>query len=100
MIKIEVFRKDNDLDKIIIKGHAKYDELGKDIVCASVSSIAISSINLAIKVDESAISYVEKDGLLDISILNNNVSYIFDNMLEMFMELVESYPNNIKIKEK
>lgn len=100
MIKIEVFRKNNDLSKITITGHAKYDELGRDIVCASVSSIAISSINLAIKVDDKALTYSDNDGCLEINILKDDISYIFINMLDMFNELEETYPRNIKIKEK
>ena len=32
-------------DKLItIKGHANYDDKGKDIVCASVSSIVITTL--------------------------------------------------------
>ena len=34
---------------IIITGHAGYDDFGKDIVCASVSSIVITSINLCLR---------------------------------------------------
>lgn len=100
MIKIEVFRKENVLSKVIITGHAKYDESGRDIVCASVSSIAISSVNLAIKVDEEAIKYLDKEGYLEIDILKEDIIYIFDNMLDMFNELEKDYPKYIKIKEK
>ena len=32
-------------NKIVISGHALYDEYGKDIVCASVSSIIYTTIN-------------------------------------------------------
>ena len=39
MIKIEVKKKN-----ISIVGHANYDEYGKDIVCAAVSSVVITSI--------------------------------------------------------
>ena len=43
MIKVEL--KDN---LITIKGHAGYDDKGKDIVCASVSSIVITTIIFAL----------------------------------------------------
>ena len=36
---------------IKISGHANYDEKGKDIVCASVSSIVITTINAIIEID-------------------------------------------------
>ena len=43
MIKVEI-----ENNKIEIKGHANYDDYGKDIVCASVSSIVITTINAII----------------------------------------------------
>ena len=38
----------NKVYEIVIKGHAGYDIAGKDIVCASVSSVAICSVNATI----------------------------------------------------
>ena len=52
MIKVEI--KNN---KIEIKGHAYYDDYGKDIVCASVSSIVITTINAIIEFDPESIYY-------------------------------------------
>ena len=60
MIKVEI-----ENNKIEIKGHANYDTIGKDIVCASVSSIAISSINLALRFDKDSLKVVEKEGYVD-----------------------------------
>ena len=49
MIKIDV--KETDcIDKIEIKGHANYSLHGSDIVCASVSSIAITTVNAIINI--------------------------------------------------
>ena len=64
MIKIS---KKNDL--IIIDGHSGYSEYGTDIVCSSVSSIAITSVNCILKYDEDALKYKKKDGYLEIEIL-------------------------------
>ena len=63
MIKIKF-----DKDKISIKGHSGYDAIGKDIVCASVSSIVITSINAIIRIDEKAISYKQDEGFIEINI--------------------------------
>lgn len=100
MVVVEIFRENKEIKNILISGHAKYDEKGRDIVCASASSIAITSVNLAIKLDNKAIKYREADGYLKIDILNNKLSYIFENMIDMLYELSSNYPNNIKIKEK
>ena len=56
MIKVEL--KDN---LITIKGHAGYDDKGKDIVCASVSSIVITTINGIIEINPDAIDYSDLD---------------------------------------
>lgn len=99
MIKIKISRKNDKLNKIIISGHSGYDELGKDIVCASVSSIAITSINLALSIDKEKLDYQESEGYLAIEILDEELVYIFDNMLLMLKELANEYPKNIEIKE-
>ena len=56
MIKISI----ND-DEITIKGHSGYKEEGSDIVCASVSSISITTVNALLSIDEDCISYEEND---------------------------------------
>ena len=40
MIKVYNYK-----DKITISGHARYNEKGQDIVCSSVSSIVMTTIN-------------------------------------------------------
>ena len=34
MIKVILTKKDDNVNKVIINGHAGYDDFGKDIVCA------------------------------------------------------------------
>ncbi len=99
MIKVKVKYIDDFIESFKICGHANYDDYGKDIVCASVSSIAISSINLAIRIDDSSVNVINKDGLLDVKVLKQDeiINKIFINMMEMLKELEESYSKNIKI---
>lgn len=89
-------------DHIEIDGHANYADYGKDIVCAAVSCIAITSINAIIKLDESALKYEENDGYLVIDILKHNkyVDTIISNMIDLLKELEEQYKKNIKIYEE
>ena len=84
MIKIKF-----DKDKISIKGHSGYDVIGKDIVCASVSSIVITSINAIIRIDEKAISYKQDEGFIEINILKHSeiVDLLILNMKELLKEL-------------
>ena len=95
MIKIKF-----DKDKISIKGHSGYDVIGKDIVCASVSSIVITSINVIIRIDEKAISYKQDEGFIEINILKHSeiVDLLILNMKELLKELQIQYDKYIKIQ--
>lgn len=94
MIKVNVKN-----DKIIITGHALYDDYGKDIVCASASSIIISSINCVLQFDKDAIIYQENKDGLEIEILKKDkiTLTIIKNMLDMLKDLASQYEENIKI---
>ncbi len=96
MIKVNINK-----NKIIITGHAGYADYGKDIVCASVSSIVITSINAILRIDNKFLTYEESDNLT-INILGNNKDclLIIENMIAMLKELALTYKENIKIKEE
>lgn len=100
MITISFKNKDNFINYVKVSGHANYAEEGFDIVCASVSSIAITTINAIIKIDSNSIKYSEEDGLLEIEILKNDktINILIDNMISMFKELEKQYKKYIKIR--
>lgn len=95
MIKIEVLPK-----KIIIKGHAMYDDYGKDIVCASVSSILITTVNACLSFDKEAINYEQEEDIFTLSIIKEDeiTKKLIENMLHLLRELSNDYPKNIRIK--
>ena len=90
-----------DEKKISITGHSLYADFGKDIVCSSVSSIVITTINGIISIDEDAIKYNLSENGLEIEVLKtDNVTLkLIDNMMELLTELNKDYPKNIRIKE-
>lgn len=96
---IKVVYNDN-YKNLKITGHAGYADCGKDIVCASASSIILSSINLAIEFNNE-VKYT--DDLNKIEITNNtndeNVKKVFSNMIACLEELERQYPDNIKISK-
>ena len=100
MIKIKLVKKNNNIEKIIIKGHAMYDDFGKDIVCAAVSSTVITSVNACLSIDSNSISYDDKDGI-EIEIIKDDIvtSKIIHNMISNLKELEKAYPKNVQIKE-
>jgi len=96
MIKVNISK---DLKHITIKGHAGYAEYGKDIVCASVSSIVTTSINACLSLDETGVKYEEKEGLVIIDVMNTSEATIklINNMINMLSELANQYKKNITI---
>ena len=98
MIKINIEKKDNNINKISITGHALYAESGKDIVCAAVSSTVITTVNNILSLSKT-IDYVEgKDGLSIIVIKDDEITQkLLSNMLSMLNELEKDYPKYIKI---
>ena len=90
-----------DEKKISITGHALYEDFGKDIVCSSVSSIVITTINGIISIDEDAIKYnLSKNGLeIEVLKTDNVTLKLIDNMMELLTKLSKDYPKNIRIKE-
>lgn len=94
MIKVEI-----ENNKIEIKGHANYDDYGKDIVCASVSSIVITTINAIIELDSESIYYEDLNNRILIEKLKDDdiTNKLINNMIELLEELEKSYKDNIKI---
>lgn len=97
MIKVYINK-----NKIVIKGHARYEDNGNDIVCASASSIVITSINAALRIENTSLIYKEEKNKLTIDINSNdkNILLIIENMIEMLKELALTYKKNIKIVEE
>ena len=67
-------------------------------VCASVSSLVISSINLALRLNEKSVVVTQKEGLIDAKVLVHDkvINEVFLNMINMLEELQRNYKNNIK----
>ena len=99
MIKIKVEHDSDFISKIVITGHANYDDYGKDIVCAAVSASVLTTINGIIALDN---SILEVDNVLDkmtIKVLKNEKisQVLLNSMLSNLKSLVVEYPKNIKI---
>lgn len=98
MIRVNVIKKDAKIDKIIISGHAMYEDYGKDIVCASVSSIVITTINGILKINKDAITYHQGDDLeITVKLHNDVTTKLLENMLDLLSELSTQYKKNINI---
>ena len=97
MIKVYNYK-----DKITVSVHASYNEKGQDIVCSSVSSIVMTTINAINNLEEGAIKSVVKEGYTEIIILKNSliVTKLLENMINCLKSVEKNYPKNIKVKEE
>ncbi len=97
MIKVEVSR-----NKISIKGHANYSDYGSDIVCASVSSTVLTTINAIMLICGDTISVIQSYGNMQILIQKENdiTRKLLDNMIRCLKEIEINYGKNIKIREE
>lgn len=94
MIKVKVKK-----DIIEISGHADFDNYGKDIVCASVSSIVYTTINGILNINDKAIEVNDnKELIIKINSNDNITNTLINNMVMLLQDLEKQYPNNIKIK--
>ena len=94
---INIVLKDNEVKFI---GHAMYDDYGKDIVCAGVSTLLTTTVNAILKFDNNAVEVVnDKDVILKIKKKDDITRKLIENMIEELNELEEQYPQNIKVKE-
>ena len=100
MIKISIDRENAIYKKISILGHAMYDSYGKDIVCSSVNSIVITTVNGIMALNKKSLSYlVSKKGMI-ITIKTDDMTtqILIENMVSLLKELEKQYPANVEVK--
>lgn len=108
MIKIKILKKDNKIYGFEISGHSGYSQIGSDIVCSAVSSIALTTclgITKVLKIN----SQIEKDdekGYLKLVLEKNtknkdllNAQILFETMIIGLDEIRKDYKKYVKMEE-
>ena len=101
MVKVKYTYKNNHYVSLNVKGHAEFSEKGKDLVCASVSSIVFGLMNaldeLNKKVDINELGN-------EINIVNDSKNSKADDYIELAIfqlkTLEESYEKYVKVERK
>lgn len=96
-----VFKKTNDVfTSFTMSGHAQFDDIGSDIVCAGISTIAFGALNGLNEMAPGNFDLKVEHNLIEAQALND---VCINNKLLMFtyyqLKTVEQqYPQNINIK--
>lgn len=102
MIKVIVKKKDNYIKSILLKGHANYDEYGKDIVCASVSATYFCTINACLSIKNNSIEVLSNNNKQEIKVIESNdiINKLLNNMINCLSNLEDEYSKYIKIDKE
>jgi len=101
MIKVIYEVKDDLYTSLTVSGHANSDEYGKDLICASVSSIMFGFMNALDVLDED----VEIKQLTNKIVIKNHcksemVQDYFELVMMQLKTIEESYRDFIKVERK
>lgn len=100
MIKIQIIREGQSFKSLKISGHANYDDYGKDLVCAGVSSIITGGIN-SIR-DKKQFQLTLEEGLAEINLIGTLSNYdeaVINTIITSLETIEDSYPQYVKIKK-
>ena len=93
-----------DLNRVSIEGHAQSGEVGHDLVCASVSTLAYTLAAFVLNMKDAKQVYNPKVELNDGDALiyceppnryKGSVTLVFDSICAGFELLAQEYPDNI-----
>lgn len=105
MINVSVYTSADEYFAYDVEGHANFDELGSDIVCSAVSTLAqttLVALNEVAEIED--IEFVMLDGILSVDIPSNlTEKQIYDSQIifKMFIKgikgVMDAYPNYIQL---
>src|SRR5690554_3866479 len=98
MIKANFIFDENVLKTIEISGHAEYDESGKDIVCAAVSTAIIVTANAIELLNlKDHISLVIEEGYFRLDVIKDDhtLKQLLKNLEYTLYDLEQQYPSYI-----
>lgn len=111
MIIAKIYKDNNNyIKKYTIKGHAEYDEHGKDIICAAISVLSQTALLSLVEVcglEEKAIKYSidEKTGFLDVNLpkdieisILEKTQIVLNSLVVGINSVIESYPEYVTLE--
>ena len=95
MRKVKYYEQ-NDEISLEVRGHADYDEYGKDVVCAAVSTLA-QTLLAYLNVDHEKFDYSMREGYIWTYAKGSNVKVAFHVIMAGIHMIEEIYPDYLSI---
>src|SRR5690625_1196163 len=108
MIKVNVFRENNQIKAFELSGHAESGPYGYDIVCAGVSAVSFGAVNailqlceidLKIEQHEGGYLYVALPDYIDVETMNE-AQLLLEGMIISLQTIEREYHEFITIESK
>lgn len=108
MIKISIFKEQNQINSFEISGHANSGPYGYDLVCAAVSAVSFGAVNAVIQMCKIDLNIEQLDsGYLSVEIpkhtepeMKKKAQLIFEAMYISLQTIEREYNRFIQIIEK
>ncbi|MGN1398403.1 MAG: ribosomal-processing cysteine protease Prp [Erysipelotrichaceae bacterium] len=100
MVRVKIGKKSDSIIKLNIEGHAGFADKGRDLVCASISSIAIGLLNSIDILDNQSCNIIFEDNYINVEVVNNDeiIQTILQVGVIQLQTIEEVYPKNLKIE--
>ena len=107
MTQVKLYRdKRGNIAKGVVSGHTGFDDIGRDIVCASVSSVLFMALNGIENVLGTKFAYTAEDGYVEFILaddLDDNkrkeINILLDSMYLFLKDLEGEYKQNVRVTE-
>ena len=97
-------KRNRSLKGINVSGHAEYDEPGRDIICAAVSTLTINLINSIEQLTDTKWKFAVDDGFIDMSFpseIDDDCMILVESYFLGIESIIEAYGSSfIKIETK
>jgi uncharacterized protein len=107
MIKVKIDRNaDRSIRSFTVTGHAYYDDPGKDIVCAGVSSVTVGTVNAIEELTGVELVSRMEEGFLQAAVpevspgnTTDRVQLLLESMIVMLKSIEQAYGAFITVRD-
>jgi uncharacterized protein len=109
MIKVTIYRDNNQIKSFELSGHAESGPYGYDLVCAGVSAVSFGAVNAVLKLTDIDLEIEQgsEGGYLQVTIPNSvhtdlmeKVQLLFEGMIVSLETIEREYKKFITIQSK